>query len=304
MQAPSSAPAPAVVKNVQILVAKTRIPEGTQLREEMFGTLELSEDKVPQGAILASDKSKVAGRFAKYAFSANGPVDEDSLADTNRAALTPFHIPAGFRAVTITVDGRSGVEGFAKPGTFVDILWFFKERNGEEKVARLIPNAKILSVGGTTEGGQSKVLQGTATVTLLVSLADSKVLELARNVGALSLSLVGEEDKDGASASLNDPVTMRDIMRKANAVQEEKPVDGIMKTVDPRTGQVQKFVLSDKGWVQDTNVTSLPVGALAPRNGVAPPSPPAPAAEQNWTQQRYQPQVRAAGASAIPAESR
>ncbi len=293
-------PAPAAVKNVQILVAKMRIPEGTQLKEEMFATLELPEDRAPEGAIRASDKSKVMGQFAKYAFSANGPIDEDSLAETNRSGLTPFHIPAGFRAVTITVDGRSGVEGFARPGTFVDILWFYREKNGEEKVARLIPNAKVLSVGGTTEGGQGKVLQqGSVTATILVSLSDSKVIELARNVGTLSLSLVGEEDKVGGSTALNDPVTMRDIMRKANQ-EEVAPVDGIMKTVDPRTGQVQKFVLSNKGWVQDSGGTSANVGALAQRNASAPAA--APVSQTPWVQQRYEPQVRAAGASVMPAE--
>jgi len=56
-------------------------------------------------------------------------------------------VPAGHRAVTIEVDQQSAVEGFAKPGSRVDVLLSQKDSQGKSKVSVLVPSSKVLAVG-------------------------------------------------------------------------------------------------------------------------------------------------------------
>jgi pilus assembly protein CpaB len=236
-----------------ILVASTRVEEGTELKPHMFLSRAWSEE-MPEGAFTESDREQVNGKFAKHLISANMPLLRDDVADF--PPISALTIPPGFRAVTIEVDARSGVEGFAKPNSRVDVLLTYSDENRNKKVATIVRFSKVLSVAGLTSTDQARTEVnngGKTTVTLLVTEKDAKKVELARTTGALSLTLVGNEETRPAQ---DDPDVMN-LQKMLDIPQEAEPdepaTDGKMYMTDPATGKQVRYVLRKGRWVQDSS---------------------------------------------------
>jgi pilus assembly protein CpaB len=237
---------------IEVLVAAQRIEEGAQLQRTFFTSQAWESERLPEGAILYSELDKQVGKYAKSLINANLPVLRDQIVD--QPPLSTLQIPPGFRAVTITVDQRSGVEGFAKPGSRVDVLFKFTDRDGKSKVVTIVRFTKILSVGGVArvaEGGIASITASGTTVTLLVSERDAKKIELASSAGSLSLSLVGETERPVAT----DKSDIIDLSTLTGETQEqqvaEEPVQGKMFMTDPATGRNRLFVLRNNKWVPE-----------------------------------------------------
>ncbi|MFN8391718.1 MAG: Flp pilus assembly protein CpaB [Bdellovibrionota bacterium] len=255
-QAPAAVePVQQVNPGIEVVVAQNRIEEGTRLEPFMFTSVQMEESKVPMGVVRKQDLEKVSGQFASRLIAPNVPVVLEDI--TNRQPINLLNIPPGYRAVTITVDARSGVEGFAKPNTRVDVLWTFSQ-DSKQKVATIVRFTKILSVGGMTAADRQANVQqggsGATTVTLLVSEKDAKKIELARTLGTLSLSLVGDQE-EGSKEADPDAITIADLTNSGVDVQaapQEVASDGVMYTTDPKTGRQIRYILSkSKKWTQD-----------------------------------------------------
>lgn len=239
---------------VKVLVARQRIEEGTQVSESMFEPAEWSPDNLPPGAILEGKLQIILGQramFAAHLMDAKAPLLESSLTDVQPIAA--IDIPPGHRAVTINIDKRSGVEGWARADSRVDVLWTHIGKDGRKRVAVLVPYAKVLSLGGNTGKGQAAEGQkegagGGTTVTLLVTAQQAKKVELARTLGDLSLSLVGQVETIGESED-SESISVDELLGNANVEpEEEAPADGVMYDTDPATGKKRKFLLIDGRW--------------------------------------------------------
>lgn len=238
---------------VDILVAAQRIEAGTALMPFLFVDQPVHHDRIPEGAVLSRDRESVVGKFAKNLINANLPLIRDDMSDVKPVSPVTGSIPPGFRAVTITVDARSGVEGWAQPNTRVDVLWTYVDELGKKKVATIVHFSKILSVGGTT-GADGKAQAGVAagtTVTLLVSELDAKKIELARSTGILSLSLVGDGET-GKVVANPEPIDVTSLLPRTQETPQEDPNDGVMYTKDPSGKQV-KYILVKGRWKRDEN---------------------------------------------------
>jgi pilus assembly protein CpaB len=243
-----------VSSKVDVLIAQSRIEAGTQLKKGLFVTRQWEPDQIPEGAVRASEEHLILEKFAKDMVPANMPILKESI--TEQPPLSTLTIPAGFRAVTIQVDSRSGVEGFAKPGSRVDVLFSFKDKDTKQKVATLARFIKVLSMGGIVGGGENQgarmAIAGRVDVTLLVTERDAKRIELARNVGTLSLALVGGEEQGRPSAEDPQSVDLSDLTGTRDAAPEEEPAQGYMYMRDPKTGRQMKFKLKGGGkWEKD-----------------------------------------------------
>ncbi len=235
---------------IDVLVAASRIEEGARLEPHMFNPVPMDADKTPMAVVRAADKETVIGRFAKRLINANMPIVMDDVADS--PPLSSFNIPPGYRAATIRVDSRQGVEGYAKPNSRVDILWTYAQ-DGRKRVATIARFVKVLSVAGIRKSDQEKAAIGKAetNVTLLVTEKDSKKIELARSLGQLSLSLVGDQETSTKTAE-PDTITIQDLIgRPAQAEETEVDNDGVMYTSDPRTGRQLRYVLRNGRWALD-----------------------------------------------------
>jgi len=241
-----------VTAMIPILVAAQRIEGGSRLQPHMFTVQDVRPELVPEGAINARERSTVVGKFARIMIGANLPIIKDSIVTEPPIAAVTSHIPPGYRAVTISVDARSGVEGWAMAGTRVDVLWTYTDRSGNRKVGTIVYFSKILSVSGVTAAGAGakgggKRAPGGTTVTLLVTEVDAKKIELARTTGALSLSLVGDNET-GSAGSNREPIDITDLLPSSNSGEEEHVPDGVMYSTDPKTGRQIKYELVGGRW--------------------------------------------------------
>lgn len=250
--APVTAAAPQPMVNtgvVDVLVASARIEEGAQLTNDLFTPIAMEPDKTPMAVIRAKDLELIVGKYASRLINANMPIVLDDISDN--PPLSAISIPPGYRAVSIGVDKRTSVEGFAKPNSRVDVLWSYAQ-NGERKVATIARFVKVLSVGGyTSVMGQRAAVEAGSNVTLLVTERDAKKIELARSNGSISLSLVGESETNVSSGE-PDSVTMADLVGKpANTQPTEVANDGVMYTSDPRSGRQLRYILKNGRWALD-----------------------------------------------------
>ncbi len=248
-----------VTIGAEIIVPIARIEEGAKLDPSMFTTVHLDDDKVPLGAVRKQDLEQIIGKFSNKLLSPNIPLVLEDI--TESRSVNSLSIPAGYRAVTITVDNRTGVEGFAKPNSRVDVLWTFTQ-DGKQKVSTIVRFTKVLSVGGVTASDVGKAAVdggGATTVTLLVSERDAKKIELARTLGALSLSLVGDQE-EGTKEAEPDAIDITDLLNDKdkntqNTQVQVDPADGFMITTDPKTGRQVRYVFNknNKKWSVDRN---------------------------------------------------
>ena len=236
--------------SVSILVASRRIESGEQLLKNMVDSRRWDSSEIPDDAILASELENVLRMYVGDQIGARVPLLKSDL--SQEKPITPIDIPPGFRAVTIEVNKRSGVEGFAKPNSRVDVLWTFVGPDRKRKVKTIVRFVKVLSVGGLldTEGVTVKIDKKT-TVTLLVSERDAKKVELARTNGDLSLSLVGAAEAPNSSNSqFDEEIDLSDLMgvEKAPRINKPSPADGVMYTEDSKTGKLVKYELRQGRW--------------------------------------------------------
>src|SRR4029079_15117793 len=103
-----------------VVVAKVDIPLGTKIAAEQLSTAQFPTDAIPEGAF--TDAQKLVGRVTVVGVAARETVTDFKLAPEGSQGGISAVIPAGYRALTVTVDDVIGVAGFRQPGTMVDVL--------------------------------------------------------------------------------------------------------------------------------------------------------------------------------------
>lgn len=153
-------------------------------------------------------------------------------------------IPAGYRAVTITLSPTKAVEGWLQAGTFVDVYWISSIHNGS-RIVPIVTNAYVISADRITlDDKQAQEKEGKemapipVTASLLVTKDDALKIGLASTYGELTLSLRGDEEK-GAGVYQAKGITTRDLLHKGGDKKrnQNKPT---IKIVDKK-GKVQKY---------------------------------------------------------------
>lgn len=242
-----------------ILIPLFRIEDGSKLSPEMFRTEELPKDQIPAGAYPPELVSTIGEKFAKRIINPNVPLLREDVSDS--IPLNTINIPSGFRLITIIVDSRSGVEGWAKPGTRVDVLWTFIQ-DTQKKVATIARFVKVVSVAGNAQNNPEQPtapVAGPVTVSLLVTEAQAKGIELARTSGDLSLVLVGGTEPAGTVTDEPGVIDFNDVLGQTQSApteeKEEVPPDGVLYDNDPVTGKQRRFVLTGGKWSLDKSFT-------------------------------------------------
>lgn len=196
--APAVQPAAAVIGTVTLLAPDRYIKSGTRLSDVSFREVYWPRDKVPPQAI--SDISELRDFFASADIAEGTPLLRSHL--TREAVGISLPLTPGNRAVSIEVDATSGVEGFALPGTKVDVvLTHTVENNMVSQI--IVQNARVLSYGGDStpqeqqtapQRGRGMARETQRTITLDVSSQDALKIQTARQLGKLSLMLRSPDD--------------------------------------------------------------------------------------------------------------
>ncbi len=219
---------PAEVATTEVLVPIQSIEPGARLEITMFRKESRPNQGLPRRVV--RDYEEIKGTYARSLIAADAPLLSDYITTVRPSSVITPEIPDGYRAVTIRVDATTAVEGWARPGARVDVVWTSQIR-GKQVVSTIVQNAKVLSAEMLTQTQVEQTGKNVGvpnTVTLLVTAQDAKKIQLAKTQGSLSLSLRG--DNDLGKSDPTGTITLEDILPSSDGPPTEDPnVQGTVK---------------------------------------------------------------------------
>lgn len=232
----------AKIEMQEVLIPNQTIEAGQKLEPGMFRKESKSKAGLPISTI--RDLEEIKGFYSRSVLSADMPFVRDVITNVQPTNQVTSKIPEGYRAVTIPVDAKTGVEGWSRAGARVDISWVTVV-NGKEVLATIVQNAEVLSAGQSLQGSL-KAAEGSmnipGTVTLLVTSRDAQKIQLASTRGVLSLSLRGDSDP-GKGGSGGGSITIDDILGVSRDNSRiDQPSEGGVRIKGP-DGKYEELVL-------------------------------------------------------------
>lgn len=197
--------------------ARADIEPGTHLSPELFEQISIPLDQTNEndGSIVMNAEELTAG-YARRRIAKGMTIRHELISDHPPVNIVTSRIPDGYRAVAITVDTDSAVEGWARPGSKVDVIWTSEVR-GQKIVSTIVRNAEVLSAEQssvlTNENGDHKVTTVPRHITLMLPVADAQKVQLAKSNGKISLSLRGDDD---TAASGEGTLSLDYLLRSRN----------------------------------------------------------------------------------------
>ena len=193
----------------KVVVVMHPIEAGRAITADQIKTIAWPSSDVPQDAF--NRTSDVAGRISHVSMIPGERVLPGKLAPKGSTGGLSSIIPAGKRAITVKVNEVIAVAGFALPRSYVDILVNGKDTNKQPFSRTVLSRVKVLAVDQVTTGSPDKPKLVNA-VTLELTPHESEKLDLARNIGRLSLVLRNDLDttrENSTGVRLSDIVNPR-----------------------------------------------------------------------------------------------
>jgi pilus assembly protein CpaB len=191
--------APRVEKTIAVIAAARDMPAGTLLKKSDIKTLALRENEVPRVAIL--NEKTALNRPLLLPVSAGELITLPKVGAGGIEGL-PATIEMGKRAVTVQINDASGVAGLIPPRAHVDVLFTRPGSASEAVTSTILEDVVVLAIGRVTEvsntpppapgsaAAQTAAARPSAqSATLLVTPEQVRRIELAKNLGKISLSL-------------------------------------------------------------------------------------------------------------------
>ena len=177
----------------EVVVAAKEIKPGEKLEESSLKIVSWPTSSVVNGS--AAEPGKFIGRVAAAAITSGEPIIDAKLAMPGAKAGLNAVISEGYRAITVKVNEVAGVAGFALPGNYVDIL--VNIQDGQKRPISKIVLEKILVLAiaqdqAVRDETKPRIVNA---VTLEVTPEQAERLDLARNVGTLSMVLRNQTDQ-------------------------------------------------------------------------------------------------------------
>ena len=187
------------IESNKVVVASSDIELGSKLNLQMLTTVDWPSGSVPQGAF--TELKDLQDRVVRISVQRGEAVLSSKLAPIGTQGGLSAVISEGKRAMTVRVNDVVGVAGFALPGNYVDVMVnALQERDGRFEENRqisktVLEHVLVLAVAQESSRDDTKPKVVNA-VTLELSIDDAEKLDLARNVGTLSLVLRNQIDKE------------------------------------------------------------------------------------------------------------
>lgn len=182
----------------KVVVAAMDIELGSRLNRQMLAEVDWPSGSVPQGAI--GDIQSLQDRVVKTSIQRGEAILNAKLAPVGTQGGLSAVIAEGKRAMTVRVNDVVGVAGFALPGNYVDVMVSAQQdratgKEDNEQISKtVLTQVLVLAVAQEASRDDTKPKVVNA-VTLELSPEDAEKLDLARNIGTLSLVLRNQVDK-------------------------------------------------------------------------------------------------------------
>ena len=197
----------------EILVPIDTIPAGSAFQSPMLRKELKLYSQITPDMVRTFDGLK--GQYAKSVLISGQPVLKAAVTERQPVHVLTALLPTGYRAVAIEVQRPllDNVDGWAQPGTDVDVIWI-TSAYGKEAAAVLAGPVKVLAANKATEWTPEKksVKEKFMTVTLLLNKQDAVRIMLASLHGKITLGLRGLGDRlphegdRAVSSVIEDPI--------------------------------------------------------------------------------------------------
>jgi pilus assembly protein CpaB len=250
---------PHVEKTTAVVAAARDIPAGTLLRKGDLTTIAIRDKEIPGHAVL--DPKLAINHALLLPVSANEPITTPKLGATGIEGL-PAVIDIGMRAVTIPITDSTGVAGLIPPRAHVDVLFTRTGNPSEALTSTILEDVVVLAMGRVTEVTPTDTKQAPAsstttpvrsaqTATLLVTPDQVRRIELAKNLGKISLSLRNPLDEtdtgDDSTTTPEDlglavpPPPVRTVIARPVEFRPAPPPPVLSKAPPPKPKTVEVF---------------------------------------------------------------
>ncbi len=175
----------------RVVIVEQPIDAGKAITADQIKIVDWPGSAIPHDA--STRITDVVGRIARVSMIPGEPVLPGKLAPKTATGGLSSMILNGKRAITVHVNEVIAVAGFALPGSYVDVLVSGKDSSHEPFSRTVLSRIKVLAVAQETTADPDKPKLVNA-VTLELTPHESEKLDLARNIGVLSLVLRNELD--------------------------------------------------------------------------------------------------------------
>jgi len=175
----------------KVFVSAKSIEVASKITESMLSARDVPETLVPGDAF--TDAKALVGRVTKMQIAAGVPITHAMLAPPGAQPGLGARIPAGYRAVSVSVDEQSSVAGFITPGSRVDVSAVSGHADTSSRL--ILSNIEVGAVGQSLDrtGPDGKAVQITKSVTLFLTPSQVQVLNasVGSRKGKVRLALRG-----------------------------------------------------------------------------------------------------------------
>jgi pilus assembly protein CpaB len=193
-----------------VLVATSDLELGQAITAQMLQPIAWPTGSQPEGSF--NDVKLLEGRVVRAGIYKGEPVLEPKLAPEGTKAGLDSVIKPGHRAITVKVNEVVGVAGFLAPGSYVDLLVNINEDRDKSISRVVLERIMVLAVAQEANRPDQTKARVVNAVTLEVMPEQAEKIDLARNVGTLSLMLRNQVDVKGAPTA---GITRKDLFDDA-----------------------------------------------------------------------------------------
>ena len=212
-----------------VLVAVRDLDLGQAITPVMVQTIAWPAGALPVGAF--NDPKKREGRVVRSSIFKGEPVLAPKLAPEGTKAGLDSIIKEGQRAITVKVNEVVGVAGFLAPGSFVDLLVNMKDER-ENPISRVVlERIMVLAVAQEAQRPDESKPKVVNAVTLEVTSGQAEKIDLARNIGTISLMLRNQVDTKN---DLTDGVGRNNLFANAVLVAEKSAPAAVKAAAAPQ----------------------------------------------------------------------
>jgi pilus assembly protein CpaB len=238
-----------------IVVALETVKAGSVISNKDLVIKKWPKSSIPPGASLKV--SDILGRVPRQEIYKGEPILEYMLVSKGSRGGLASVIPVGKRAITVHVNEVVAVAGFALPGSYVDVLASVKDVHDKAFSKTVLSRVKVLAVAQETNGDPSKPKVVNA-VTLELSPKEAERLDVARSAGALSLTLLNEQDS--AVPSGNSGTSYEEVFKDGSSANES--IKDSSKEI-PRKNKSKNSIISfDKSTISKSDSVELIKGTM------------------------------------------
>ena len=214
--------------NTTVLVASRDMELGQAITPTMLQSVPWPKGALPAGSF--DDAKKVEGRVVRTSIFKGEPVLAPKLAPEGTKAGLDSVIKEGHRAITVKVNEVVGVAGFLAPGSFVDLLVNFKDEQDKPMSRVVLERIMVLAIAQEAQRPDESKPKVVNAVTLEVTPEQAEKIDLARNIGTLSLILRNQVDtKDAATDGVRQQNLFAAAAPKPAAASAAVPVKKVVR---------------------------------------------------------------------------